>query len=467
MATRSSTLAISLLLMFLFSSLASASSDMSIISYDESHIHRRTDDEVAALYESWLIEHGKSYNALDEKDKRFQIFKENLKYIDEQNSVPNKSYKLGLTKFADLTNEEYRSTYLGIKSSGDRRRLLKNKSDRYLPKVGDNLPESIDWREKGVLVGVKDQGGCGSCWAFSAIASTEAINAIVTGDLISLSEQELVDCDTTENEGCNGGLMDYAFEFIINNGGIDTEKDYPYTGRDGKCDQLRKNARVVTIDGYEDVPTNSEKALQKAVANQPVSIAVEAGGRDFQHYKSGIFTGKCGTAVDHGVVAVGYGTENGMDYWIVRNSWGADWGEKGYLRMQRNVASPRGLCGLAIEPSYPVKSGQNPPNPGPSPPSPVKPPTTCDEYSQCPEGTTCCCIFEFYNSCFSWGCCPLEGATCCEDHYSCCPHDYPVCNIRSGTCSISKGNPLGVKAMKHILAEPIRAFGNGGKKSSS
>lgn len=159
-AQRSHTLTISILLMLFFSTLSSAS-DMSIISYDETHIHRRTDDEVAALYESWLIEHGKSYNALGEKDKRFQIFKDNLKYIDEQNSVPDKSYKLGLTKFADLTNEEYRSIYLGYKSSGDRRRLSTKESDRYLPKVGDNLPESIDWREKGVLVGIKDQGGCG------------------------------------------------------------------------------------------------------------------------------------------------------------------------------------------------------------------------------------------------------------------------------------------------------------------
>ncbi|CAN4115130.1 unnamed protein product [Withania somnifera] len=457
----------SLLLILIFLTSSTLASDLPFISYDGTHIHRRTDGEVSALYEWWLLEHGKSYNALEEKDKRFQIFKENLNYIDEQNSIPNKSYKLGLTKFADLTNDEYRSIYLGMKSSADRVKLLKKKSDRYLPKVGDNLPESVDWREKGALVGVKDQGTCGSCWAFSAVASIEAVNKIVTGDLISLSEQELIDCDKSYNDGCNGGLMDYAFEFIIKNGGIDTEKDYPYEERDGKCDINRKNAKVVTIDSYEDVPAYNEKALQKAVASQPVSVAVEGGGRDFQLYKSGIFTGKCGAAVDHGVVAVGYGTENGKDYWIVRNSWGASWGEKGYIRMERNVASPKGLCGITIEPSYPVKSGQNPPNPGPSPPSPIKPPTVCDEYSRCPDGTTCCCIFELYNSCFSWGCCPLEGATCCEDHYSCCPQDYPVCNVRAGTCSISKNNPLGVKAMKHIFAEPIGAFKKGGEKSSS
>ncbi|XP_009775102.1 low-temperature-induced cysteine proteinase-like [Nicotiana sylvestris] len=472
MAIHTSTLSISILVMLMFSAVSSsAAEDMSIISYNEKHHTNgestvwRTDDEVMSLYESWLVEHKKVYNALGEKDKRFQIFKDNLRYIDEHNSVPDKSYKLGLTQFADLTNEEYKSIYLGTKPDG-RSRLLNTQSDRYAPKVGDSLPDSVDWRKKGVLVDVKNQGQCGSCWAFSAVASIEAVNKIVTGNLISLSEQELVDCDTSDNQGCQGGLMDDAFKFVIQNGGIDTEEDYPYKAKDGKCDQARKNARVVTIDGYEDVPDNDEKALKKAVAGQPVSVAIEAGGKDFQHYKSGIFTGKCGAAVDHGVVAVGYGSENGMDYWIVRNSWGASWGEKGYLRMQRNIGNPKGLCGIATIASYPVKTGQNPPKPAPSPP-PVKPPTQCDDYNECPAGTTCCCVYEYYKYCFAWGCCPMEGATCCKDHNSCCPHDYPVCNVKAGTCSISKNNPLGVKAMQHILAKPIGTFGNEGKKSPS
>ncbi|XP_059279367.1 low-temperature-induced cysteine proteinase-like [Lycium ferocissimum] len=471
MAIHPSTLSISILII-LMSSVAvtsTATEDMSIITYNEKHhtidkssVQQRTDEEVMAMYESWLVEHKKVYNALGEKDKRFQIFKDNLKYIDEQNAM-GKSYKLGLTQFADLTNEEYRSMYLGTKVDVSRR-LSNAQSDRYAPKVGDSLPDSVDWREKGVLVGVKNQGQCGSCWAFSAVAAIEAVNKMVTGDSISLSEQELVDCDTSYNSGCKGGLMDYAFKFVINNGGLDTEEDYPYTAKDGRCDQTRKNARVVTIDGYEDVPANNEKALKKAVAGQPVSVAIEAGGKDFQHYKSGIFTGNCGAAVDHGVVAVGYGSENGMDYWIVRNSWGASWGERGYLRMQRNIANPKGLCGIATICSYPVKTGQNPPKPAPSPPSPVKPPTQCDDYNACPSGTTCCCVYEYYNYCFAWGCCPMEGATCCKDHHSCCPHDYPVCNVKAGTCSVSNNNPLAVKAMKHILAKPIGAFSNEGKK---
>ncbi|KAH6781071.1 Granulin repeat cysteine protease family protein [Perilla frutescens var. hirtella] len=428
---------------------------MSIISYDENHgLVERTDDELLTMYESWIVKHGKSYNALGEKEKRFQIFKDNLRYVEEQNAAPDRTYKLGINRFADLTVQEYRRMYLGTRQRGARR-LAATKSDRYAPNDGDALPESVDWRAKGAVAPVKDQGSCGSCWAFSTIAAVEGINQIKTGSLISLSEQELVDCDKSYNQGCNGGLMDYAFQFIINNGGIDTEEDYPYKGKDAKCDQYRKNAKVVSIDGYEDVPENDEKALQKAVAHQPVSVAIEAGGRDFQLYQSGIFTGKCGTNLDHGVVAVGYGTENGKDYWIVRNSWGSSWGEQGYLRMERNVADKTGLCGIAVEPSYPTKTGENPPNPGPSPPSPTPKPSVCDDYYECPESTTCCCIYEYGRYCFAWGCCPLEGATCCEDHYSCCPHEYPVCNIYAGTCSVSKDNPLSVKAMKRILAKPI------------
>lgn len=262
--------------------------------------------------------------------------------------------------------------------------------------------------------------------------------------------------------------MDYAFEFIINNGGIDTDEDYPYRAVDGSCDTYRKNAKVVTIDDYEDVPSNSEKALQKAVASQPISVAIEAGGRTFQFYDSGVYTGACGTALDHGVTAVGYGTENGKDYWIVKNSWGSSWGESGYIRMERNLlGAATGKCGIAMEASYPIKTSQNPPNPGPSPPSPIKPPTVCDKYYSCPQSNTCCCLYEYYGYCFSWGCCPLESATCCDDNYSCCPHEYPVCNVDEGTCMMSKNNPLSVKALKRTPAVPFWARGIGGKSVSA
>ncbi|KAK7351625.1 hypothetical protein VNO77_11209 [Canavalia gladiata] len=442
-------------ILILFTVIAvSSASDMSIISYDRTHTDKsawRSDEEVMAIYEQWMVKHGKFYNALGEKEKRFEIFKDNLKFIDEHNAE-NRTYTVGLNRFADLSNEEYRARYLGTKIS----KRMPKPSNRYAPRVGDNLPESIDWRRKGVVVPVKDQGNCGSCWAFSAIAAVEGINKIVTGDLISLSEQELVDCDRTVNSGCNGGLMDYAFMFIINNGGIHTEKDYPYRAVDGICNRHKIYGGVVTIDDYEDVPTHNELALKKAVANQPVSVAIEAAGREFQLYVSGVFTGTCGTALDHGVTAVGYGTENGRDYWIVKNSWGESWGESGYIRMERNLAANRaGKCGITMMSSYPIKKGQNPP---PSPPSPVKPPHVCDNYYSCAQDSTCCCVYPFGNYCFAWGCCPYEAATCCEDHSSCCPHDYPICNIYAGTCHKSKNNPFGVKAMKRTPAKPHRAF---------
>ncbi|KAF2587599.1 hypothetical protein F2Q70_00036956 [Brassica cretica] len=269
------------------------------------------------IFERWLVENHKNYNGLGEKDQRFQIFMDNVRFVQEHNSVPNQSYELGLTRFADLTNEEFRAMYLRKKMERTR---VSVKAERYLHKVGDKLPDEVDWRAKGAVVPVKDQGSCGSCWAFSAIGAVEGINQIKTGELVSLSEQELVDCDTSYNEGCNGGLMDYAFQFIIDNGGIDTEEDYPYVATDvNMCNSDKKNTRVVTIDGFEDVPENDEKSLKKALAHQPISVAIEAGGREFQLYKSGVFTGTCGTALDHGVVAVGYGTsQEGQDYWIIR-----------------------------------------------------------------------------------------------------------------------------------------------------
>jgi len=148
-----------------------------------------------------------------------------------------------------------------------------------------------------------------------------------------------------------------------------------------------------------------------------------------------VFTSTCGTQLDHGVTLVGYGSESGKDYWIVKNSWGKSWGEKGFIRLQRNIeGASTGMCGIAMEASYPVKKGSNPPNPGPSPPSPVKPPTVCDNYYSCPESNTCCCMYDFGGYCYAWGCCPLNSATCCDDHYSCCPNDHPVCDLDAQTC---------------------------------
>ena len=196
----------------------------------------------------------------------------------------------------------------------------------------------------------------GCCWAFSAVAAMEGITQLKTGKLISLSEQELVDCDTNgEDQGCEGGLMDSAFEFIIGNGGLTTEANYAYKGVDGTCNKQKAGSSAAKIKNYVDVPANSEAALLKAVAHHPVSVAIDAGGSDFQFYSGGVFTGQCGTELDHGVTAVGYGeSDDGTKYWLVKNSWGTGWGEDGYIRMERDIGADKGLCGIAMEASYPT-----------------------------------------------------------------------------------------------------------------
>lgn len=294
--------------------------------------------------------------SLEDKHKRFNVFKENVMHVHKVNKM-DKPYKLKLNKFADLTNHEFRSLYAGSKIRHHRMFHGQRTNGSFMYEHVDRVPASVDWRKKGAVTPIKDQGQCGSCWAFSTIAAVEGINQIRTKKLVSLSEQALVDCDTSSNQGCNGGLMELAFEFINKKGGITTEENYPYKATDGKCNASKMNSPPkVSIDGHENVPQNNENALLKAVANQPVSVAIDAGDMSMQFYSEGVFTGECGTDLDHGVAAVGYGTTaDGTKYWIVKNSWGAEWGEKGYIRMQRGVSAKEGLCGIAMEASYPIK----------------------------------------------------------------------------------------------------------------
>ncbi|QCD87533.1 cathepsin L [Vigna unguiculata] len=285
-------------------------------------------------HEEWMSRYGIVYKDPQEREKRFRIFKQNVKYIEASNNAANKPYQLGTNQFADLTNEEFvarRNRFKGHMCSS----IIRSTTFKYENVTA--VPTTVDWRQKGAVTPVKNQGQCGCCWAFSAVAATEGIHALTTGKLISLSEQELVDCDTKGvDQGCEGGLMDDAFKFIIKNHGLNTEANYPYKGVDGKCNAKAEAIDAATITGYEDVPVNNEDALEKAVANQPVSVAIDASGSDFQLYKSGVFTGSCGTELDHGVTAVGYGvSDDGRKYWLVKNSWGTEWGEEGYIRMQR------------------------------------------------------------------------------------------------------------------------------------
>ncbi|KAF8413768.1 hypothetical protein HHK36_001761 [Tetracentron sinense] len=301
-------------------------------------------------HELWMARYGRVYKDIVEKESRFKIFKANVEYIDSFNSIGSRPYMLSINEFADQTNEEFRTSRNGYKRSSETKSSTTS-SFRYENVTA--VPSSMDWRKKGAVTPVKDQGQCGCCWAFSAVAAMEGITQLTTSKLISLSEQELVDCDTSgEDQGCEGGLMDDAFQFIKHNRGLSTEATYPYKGVDGTCSNKKAAAN---INGYEDVPSNSEKALLKAVANQPVSVAIDAGGYDFQFYSSGVFTGDCGTDLDHGVTAVGYGTsDDGTAYWLVKNSWGTSWGVEGYIMMQRNIDAKEGLCGIAMEASYPT-----------------------------------------------------------------------------------------------------------------
>ncbi|GAB4860547.1 hypothetical protein Ancab_035708 [Ancistrocladus abbreviatus] len=328
--------------------------------FDFSDKDIESDESLWDLYERWRSHHTVSRD-LEDKNKRFNVFKENVKHISKVNKM-NKSYKLKINSFADLTNHEFRSLYAGSKIK--HHRMFKGRardSGSFMYKNVHDVPTSIDWRAQGSVTPAKNQGLCGSCWAFSTVVAVEGINQIRTNKLVSLSEQELVDCDK-ENHGCNGGLMESAFEWIKQKGGLITEQSYPYTAQEGTCpDEV--NSQVVSIDGHEAVPQNDESALMKAVANQPVSVGINAGGEDFQFYSEGVFTGPCGTELDHGVAVVGYGeTSDGTKYWIVKNSWGAEWGEGGYTRMERNVSAKEGLCGIAMEASYPIKNSSTYPD---------------------------------------------------------------------------------------------------------
>jgi len=315
------------------------------------------------VFREWTQSFKRHYSSIDEETRRFKIWYENLGRIASTNSK-NLSYKLRLNQFADLTDDEFRVKVHGHAGSCYRDDLQKSKIPKISTKVNQKklvdtpqvpAPASVNWVTAGVVTPVKNQGDCGSCWAFSTTGSIECEYAIKTGQLNSLSEQQLVDCSSSYgNEGCNGGLMDWAFEYVMSEGGLCSESEYPYTGVDGTCQTCSTLYNPITT--YTDVTADDETDLTTAAALGCVSVAIEADQYAFQYYSSGILTGLCGTALDHGVLVVGYGTSGTQEYWLVKNSWGTSWGEAGYVQICKDCDAngTEGECGINMEPSYPA-----------------------------------------------------------------------------------------------------------------
>jgi cathepsin H len=287
------------------------------------------------------------YESEEEIKLRFRVFSENLDLIRSTNRK-GLSYKLAVNQFADLSWEEFRKHRLGADQNCSA--TLKGNH-----KLTDTvLPNMKDWRDESIVSPVKDQGHCGSCWTFSTTGALEAAYHQAFGKEISLSEQQLVDCaGAFNNYGCNGGLPSQAFEYVKYNGGLDTEEAYPYTANDGSCKFSSANVGVKVVDSV-NITLGAEEELKHAVALvRPVSIAFEV-VNGFRFYKSGVYTSTtCGSTpmdVNHAVLAVGYGTEDSVPYWLVKNSWGGSWGDDGYFKMELG----KNMCGVATCASYPV-----------------------------------------------------------------------------------------------------------------
>jgi len=320
---------------------------------------------VDLIKEEWgafKAQHSKRYDSDTEEKFRMKIFMENRHKIAKH----NQKYGMGLVpfnqainKYGDMLHSEFVATFNGFnKTSPKNLKAMHKKSVKgatFISPANVKVPDSVDWRTKGAVTEVKNQGQCGSCWSFSATGSLEGQHFRKTGVLVSLSEQNLVDCSSNYgNNGCNGGLMDNAFQYVKDNGGIDTENSYTYEGQDDKCRYNPKNSGA-TDAGFVDIPVGDEEKLKEALATVgPVSVAIDASQETFQFYHDGIyFDPQCSsTNLDHGVLAVGYGTdESGGDYYIVKNSWGEQWGGQGYIKMARNKENH---CGIASSASYPL-----------------------------------------------------------------------------------------------------------------
>lgn len=317
--------------------------------------------QVKVLFEKWRKQFPKAVANL-------KVFTQNLIKIITHNRRKDKTYTMAMNEFGSMTEDEFVKARMGVREPRQdvgrngpikpRITLLRQEIDKADP------PAYLDWSEKGVVSRVKNQGSCGSCWAFAAVGALESAYALKYGELIELSEQELVSCDDNDY-GCQGGLMNSAFDWIERNTeGLCTEADYEYTSGTtsvkGEClmDSCAPVPNTVP-KGYVDVPPTEASLLAAVAQNGPISVAIQADQAAFQFYQSGVLTGPCGNRLNHGVLLTGYGVDEatGTAYWKVKNSWGGSWGEQGYIRIQRNKRWPPqfgGSCGIASKASYPV-----------------------------------------------------------------------------------------------------------------
>ncbi|XP_044513495.1 procathepsin L-like [Gracilinanus agilis] len=312
------------------------------------------DQALDSQWDQWKAKYEKTYEVNEESWRR-AAWESNLKMIEAHNLEYNtgkQSFQMGMNKFGDMTTEEFKQVMNGYQSNGLQRRT--NGSLLHEPLFAQ-IPESVDWREKGYVTPVKNQGRCGSCWAFSATGAIEGQWFRKTGKLVSLSEQNLVDCFSSErNDGCCGASMYKAFQYVKKRGGIDTEECYPYFGKKKQC-QYQPECSGASVTGFVHIPSGQERALMEAVATVgPVSAGIDTSNPSFRFYQSGVyFEPQCSSSnLNHAVLVVGYGSEgiDGKKYWIVKNSWGEEWGDKGYMLMTKDENNH---CGIATEASYP------------------------------------------------------------------------------------------------------------------